>query len=115
MTVDGFNQGGHMFRGRVLVNTVSQIENMGRPCLGWIGMRLAKTVQHPNHLFFDAVGGCKKHIGVDVALQGLAWTAHLAADQRTTVSLSASPTSSASITSAWQPWGGQECAADVWV
>ena len=78
--MDGFNQSCHMLGGRVLMDAMPQIENMGGARLGGVGVRFAKAVQNPNHFIFDALRRCKQHIGVDVALQCFAWAAHLAAN-----------------------------------
>ena len=72
-----FHQRRNMLWRGMLVNAVAQIENVSGTRLSGVGMGFAKTVQHPNHFFFDAIGRSKEHIRVYVALQRLARAAHL--------------------------------------
>jgi len=76
--VDSLNQRRNMLWGRELADAMAQIENMRGSYAGGIGVRFAKTVQHPNHFFLNLRRWRKQHIGVNVALQGFAWAIHCA-------------------------------------
>ena len=81
MAVNCIDQGADMFRRRELADAVPQVENVGWTSGCGVGVRFAKAVQHPVHLGGDVLGRCKQNVGIDIALQGLARTAGLAADQ----------------------------------
>ena len=81
MAVYRVHQRTDMLRRCELADAVAQVENVGRAGGCGVGVRFAKAVQHPVHLGGDVLGRCKQNIGIDIALQGLARTAGLAADQ----------------------------------
>ena len=81
MAVNRIDQGADMFRWRELADAVTQVENVGRAAGRGVGMGFAEAVQHTVHLGGDVLGRRKQNVGVDIALQGLARTACLAADQ----------------------------------
>ena len=66
--VHRFHQGRDMFRRGELADAMAQIEDVRGACGGCIGVRLAKTVQHPNHFLLNLRRRRKQHIGIDVAL-----------------------------------------------
>ena len=70
-----------MFGRRVLADAVTQVEDVGGPALVGVGVRRAKAVEHTAHFFLDARRWCKQDVRVDIALQGLSRSAHLATHQ----------------------------------
>ena len=70
------HQGRYMLWGGELANAMAQVENVGWPRGGFVGVRFAKTVQHPNHFLLNLRWGCKQDIGIDVALQSFARAIH---------------------------------------
>ena len=61
---------------RELADPMPQIEDVGRTCGVWVGVGLAKALQHTPYFGGDVLGGSKQHIGVDVALQCFARATH---------------------------------------
>ena len=70
MAVHGIHQYRHILRRGKLADTVPQVENMGRP-LALPHVRLTKTVQHGLGLLGHLLGRGEKHIGVEIALNGM--------------------------------------------
>ena len=70
MGVYGIHQYRHTLRRGELADTVPQVENVGWP-LAWSHVRLTKTVQHGLGLLGHLLGRSEKHIGVEIALNGM--------------------------------------------
>ena len=76
MPVNGMNQGVHRLGRCELADAMSQIENVSGSCGVGVHVGRAKTLEYSNGLAFNFCLWRKKHIGIQVALQGFACTTH---------------------------------------
>ena len=75
-----FHQGRDVVRRCVLADAVSEVENLRRAgSRALVG--LAKAVEHAAHFLGNLGRRRKQHVGVDIALQGLAWAVLGTADR----------------------------------
>jgi hypothetical protein len=79
MRVHGIHQRSHMLGRGELADAVTQVEDVRRARGGCVRVRLAKAVQHAGHFSLNLRRLGKQHMGVYIALQGLARPAHCAA------------------------------------